>query len=184
MIKRRKFIQASALVFSFNVAGSLLNLSCAQAAAKSIPHTIFTDEQARDLDHLADALVLGAKKSGLSHFIDQQLQRDGQSDCLLMIKYLGVPTPYKEFYLAGLSAAQAAAKRAYGKDLSQLNDIEAETFVADMASDALKGWQGPPASFFYFVLRADAIDVRYGTEQGFKDLDIPYMAHISPKTAW
>ena len=184
MIKRRQFLQSSAFVFSFNIAGSLLNLSCAQASALKAPHLNFTEEQTADLGRLADALVIGAQESGITHFIDQQLQRDGKSDCLLMIRYLGVPAPYKEFYLAGLSAAQVAATHKYNKPIAQLDDAEIESFISAMTNDALKGWQGPPASFFYFVLRADAIDVRYGTEKGFRDLNLPYMAHITPKTAW
>jgi hypothetical protein len=53
-----------------------------------------------------------------------------------------------------------------------------------MAQDKLPDWQGLPASLVYFVLRADALDVRYGTQQGFTDLNIPYMAHIAPVTQW
>jgi hypothetical protein len=34
------------------------------------------------------------------------------------------------------------------------------------------------------VLRSDAVDVVYGTEEGYKDLGIPYMAHIAPLKRW
>ena len=53
-----------------------------------------------------------------------------------------------------------------------------------MASDNLTEWMGPPASYVLFVLRADALDVTYGTPEGFESLGIPYMAHIMPETPW
>ena len=58
-----------------------------------------------------------------------------------------------------------------------------------MASIAFYGqttWL-PPAtcsSYVLFVLRADALDVTYGTPEGFEALGIPYMAHIMPETPW
>ena len=36
----------------------------------------------------------------------------------------------------------------------------------------------------YFVLRNDAVDVFYGTQDGFEALGIPYMAHIEPPSRW
>jgi hypothetical protein len=53
-----------------------------------------------------------------------------------------------------------------------------------ISKDEVLNWEGAPASFFSFVLRADALDVVYGTEHGFEQLGIPYMAHISPQEAW
>jgi hypothetical protein len=34
------------------------------------------------------------------------------------------------------------------------------------------------------VLRADAVDVVYGTMEGYEALGIPYMAHIAPDKRW
>jgi len=53
-----------------------------------------------------------------------------------------------------------------------------------MAADSLSDWVGPPASYVLFVLRADALDVTYGTPEGFENLGIPYMAHIMPEQPW
>jgi hypothetical protein len=33
-------------------------------------------------------------------------------------------------------------------------------------------------------VRADALDVVYGTPEGFDALGIPYMAHIKPEKPW
>ena len=43
---------------------------------------------------------------------------------------------------------------------------------------------GAPDPFFAFVVRADAVDVTYGTMDGFRDLGVPYMAHIEPPSRW
>ena len=45
-------------------------------------------------------------------------------------------------------------------------------------------WSGPPASYVMFLLRADALDVVYGTQAGFAKLGIPYSAHILPEANW
>jgi hypothetical protein len=54
-----------------------------------------------------------------------------------------------------------------------------------MIAGSPAGWAGGvPAPLFYFGLRSDAIDVVYGTVDGFAKLGIPYMPHILPTTAW
>ena len=59
-----------------------------------------------------------------------------------------------------------------------------QALVEKMLSDSVEGWQGAPASFFLFLLRADGLDVTYGTETGAEQLGIPYSAHISPESNW
>ena len=56
--------------------------------------------------------------------------------------------------------------------------------VGKIAGGEIEGWEGPPAGFFYFVLRSDAVDVVYGTKTGFEVLGVPYMAHIEPTSDW
>jgi hypothetical protein len=34
------------------------------------------------------------------------------------------------------------------------------------------------------VLRSDAVDVVYGTMEGYASLGIPYMPHIAPTKRW
>ena len=54
-----------------------------------------------------------------------------------------------------------------------------------MRQNKLAGWQGPPAAgFVYFLLRSDAVDVVYGTVEGYAELGIPYQAHIMPLKRW
>ena len=43
-----------------------------------------------------------------------------------------------------------------------------------MRQNKLEGWQGPARAFVYFLLRSDAVDVVYGTMEGYASLGIPY----------
>jgi hypothetical protein len=36
----------------------------------------------------------------------------------------------------------------------------------------------------YLILRSDAVDVVYGTMDGYANLGIPYMPHIAPSKRW
>ena len=53
-----------------------------------------------------------------------------------------------------------------------------------MRQNKIDGWQGPAGAFVYLVTRSDAVDVVYGTMDGYAALGIPYMAHIAPTTRW
>src|SRR6267143_1000401 len=67
---------------------------------------------------------------------------------------------------------------------AQLNTPSQREFVDLMRQGKLDGWQGPPAPFIYFVTRSDAVDVVYGTVEGYESLGIPYMPHIAPEKRW
>jgi hypothetical protein len=53
-----------------------------------------------------------------------------------------------------------------------------------MRQNKIEGWQGPGGPFVYLVLRSDAVDVVYGTMEGYASLGIPYMPHIAPTKRW
>ena len=53
-----------------------------------------------------------------------------------------------------------------------------------MRQNKVEDWKGRPAALAYAVLRADAVDVVYGTMEGYEALGIPYMAHIAPEKRW
>ena len=46
-----------------------------------------------------------------------------------------------------------------------------------MRQNKIEGWQGPAGGFVYFVLRSDAVDVVYGTMEGYESLGVPFMPH-------
>jgi hypothetical protein len=53
-----------------------------------------------------------------------------------------------------------------------------------MRQNKIEGWTGRPAAIAYAVFRADAVDVVYGTMEGYEALGIPYMPHIPPEKRW
>ena len=165
------------------VAGCKRDMTPADARRESVPFGLFSDADVAAIDKLADTLVPGSAQAGLAHYLDHQLTTLPENN-MLMIKYLGVPAPYDGFYHGGLTAAAAAAKSIFATDIADLSEDQASTLVSNMASGEIDNWEGPPAGFFYFVLRSDAVDVSYGTKAGFEALAIPYNAHIEPPSRW
>jgi hypothetical protein len=53
-----------------------------------------------------------------------------------------------------------------------------------MRQNKLESWKGPGAGFVNFLLRTDAVDVVYGTMDGYANLGVPYQAHIAPTRSW
>ena len=144
---------------------------------------ILDDAARAALDVLGEALVPGAAAAGFADYLEAQFAA-APARGLLMLRYLGVPPPWQDFYLPALRAAEAYAGVRFGKGISALSATEAAELVGDIAAGKPAQWDAPPAPFFYFVLRADALDVAWGTRAGFERLDIPYMAHIAPRTDW
>lgn len=180
---RRGFIKSSGLALPFLVAGKALLLSPAEAFAAQLPMQVLTATETATLQALAESIVPGAREAGIAHYIDKQLAAT-PTDSLLMLKYLGVPPPYASFYQSGLSNSAKLAQTRYKKAWSALDAEQLGALTDAIAQDKTPDWSGAPASFFFFVLRADATDVVYGTEQGFERIDMPYSAHISPLEKW
>ena len=172
-LSRRHLLARGTAAGFFVVAGECLWLTPQEAEARVFEPQILSPQQCKALSMLGDALVPGAAAAGLSAYIDLQLQAGDES--LLIGKYLGVDT-----------SAQTGFYRAAADNVMLLADesISMHTFATSMATDAVSGWAGPPASYVLFVLRADALDVTYGTPEGFEKLGIPYMAQIKPDRPW
>jgi len=172
-LTRRHLLARSSAAGFFMVAGQWVWLTPREAEAREFEPQILSPEQCTALSILGDALVPGAASAGLAAYIDLQLQAGDQS--LLIGKYLGVDT-----------SAQAGFYQAAADNVIAMTDerTSTQTFIANMAGDTLSDWIGPPASYVLFVLRADALDVTYGTPEGFENLGIPYMAHIMPEQPW
>ena len=102
---------------------------------------------------------------------------------LLMLKYFQIPPPYADFYKAGLKALDAFSHANFGKNFTDLSAAQQTKIVKKMIAGP-KNWDGPPAFLFYMFVRSDAVDLVYGTPEGFEKLDVPYMAHIDPPQGW
>jgi len=170
--RREVLATGGAALFGFLVAGRRTWATPGEAVQQGFTPEVLHPAQVAALQTLGDALVPGAAAAGVGAYVDAQLAAGDQS--MLMAKYVGVPVEQQAgFYGAALDAVHQA-----------LEGLTAASLTAAMAGDAVPDWQGPPASYVFFVLRADALDARYGTQQGFADLAIPYSAHILPETAW
>jgi hypothetical protein len=185
-VTRRTFVekalQSSVLALSFTVPTGTLLLTPGEARARDIPFRKLDAALARDLAKLGETIVPGATTAGLTHFLDHQLAGD-PNDALLIARYFQVALPYSNFYGAGVKTANAMAKKTAGKETASLNATEMVTLVKSMSvPDTVV--DGFPAFLFYMCLRSDAVDVVYGTPEGFKKLNIPYMQHIMPPEGW
>lgn len=165
------------------VAGQTLMMTPGEAFAADVPLVVLSDLEATTLAAVADVIVPGARRAGVVHFVDKQLSLE-LDQSLLMLKYLGEPAPFDEFYKSGLAALAQLSQDAYGKPWDELDSTESVELVRRVVANDVGDWSAPPAPFVYFVLRADACDVVYGTEEGFSKIEMPYMAHIKPSYNW
>src|SRR5215831_3164188 len=184
-IERRALMKGAALsALAFSVAGAQVLLSPREARAQNIPLRTLTPPQAEALDAIGETLVPGAQAAGISHFVDQQLSIPPE-EALLEARILNIRPPYANFYRAALGAVDRAS-RAKNNDrgFAQLSMSERNDFIDLMRQNKIEGWQGPAGPFVYLVLRSDAVDVVYGTVDGYAALGIPYMPHIAPTKRW
>ena len=183
-ISRRKFLGAGgAGLLTFYVSGCKVAMTPQQAKTQGADFQVLKSDHVDALEALGDVLVPGSSEQGIAHFIDHQLAASPQGE-LLMIKYLGVNPPFDGFYLAGLEGLEGASQASHGNRFADLTQDQQAALVAGIAQSNPEGWTGPPAPFFYFVLRGDAVDVVYGTPKGFDKLKVPYMPHIEPPQGW
>ena len=185
-ITRRTFVdralKGSLLSLSFKVGGSVLLLTPREARAKELPLQHLEVDQATMLELLGETIVPGSGDSGLVHFIDHQLGVS-PDDCMLVAKFFQVEPPYKNFYLGGLSSMATAAEQHMGKPFETLDESELTQLIREISKPGTIV-DGYPVFLFYLCLRSDAVDVVYGTPEGFRKLNVPYMEHILPPEGW
>ncbi|MDY6945094.1 MAG: gluconate 2-dehydrogenase subunit 3 family protein [Pseudomonadota bacterium] len=180
---RREILRSSGLgLLAFGIAGCSREPSPAAARDEVVFKTLTRSEVAA-LDSLGESLVPGAAAAGLSSYIDLQLSGTA-SNSMLMAKYLGLSPPFLEFYRTGLAGFAAAARRRFNIAPESITRQQSDTLLAQIAAGEVPDWAGPSQQLFYFALRSDAVDVVYGTVEGFGSLKIPYMAHIPPSKEW
>jgi len=184
-IERRLFIKGAAMgALAFTVGGIEVMLTPRSARSQGVPFRTLTAEQAELLEALGETLVPGARQAGISHFVDQQLSIPAE-EALLEARILNVRPPFANFYRAALGAVDRASQaRSNGRRFAELNESERREFVDAMRQNKIDGWQGPAGGLVYTVLRNDAVDVVYGTMEGYAALGIPYMPHIAPTKRW
>ena len=183
-IERRAFMKGAAIgALAFTVGGVEVLLTPSVARAQGVPLRTLTAAQAATLDALGETLVPGALQAGISHFVDQQISIPAE-EALLEARILNVRPPYANFYRAALGAVDRASQALNGRGFAQLGEAEQRGFVDNMRQNKIEDWQGPAGPFVYLLLRSDAVDVVYGTMDGYAALGIPYMPHIAPSKRW
>ena len=182
--QRRIFLKGAAFgALAFTVGGAQVLLSARDARAQGVPFRLLNAKEGETIEALGETLLPGARAAGIAHFIDQQLSVP-PTEALLQARILNVKPPYVNFYRAAIGAIDKASLARSERRFANLNTAEQREFVDLMRQNKLEGWQGPPGPFVYLVTRSDAVDVVYGTMEGYASLGIPYMAHIPPERRW
>jgi hypothetical protein len=183
-MERRVFLKGASMgVLAFAVGGVEVLMTPGQARARAVPYRLLGGEEAETIEALGEALVPGAREAGIAHFIDQQVAGPAE-DALLEARIMNVRPPYVNFYRAAIGAVDRTSQAMHGRKFAELSTVEQHDFVDLMRQNKIEGWQGPSGGFVYFLLRSDAVDVVYGTVEGYEALGIPYMPHIAPDKRW
>jgi hypothetical protein len=184
IVDRRQFLKDTGRGIAVaSILGPALYLSPAEARTRKLPLKVLNDHQLKTLEAAAEVLVPGATEAGVGYFIDEQLSRH-PNDSLLMAQYLNVPPPYANFYIGAVMALDGFAQGTRSKAFAKLSEDERDAIIGGLFPKQPAGWQGPPSEPVYLCLRADAVDVVYGTMAGFESLEVPYLAHIEPEQDW
>ena len=182
-LSRRNFIRQSGLALTFTVAGKALLLTPREAYARNVPFSILNPAEVKVLEAICEHLLPGASENGVAHFVDRQLMQD-PNDSLLFIKCFNVEPPYENFYRSALAEISRVSETVYGKSITELDQADAAALIESLRDGKVSDWNGPPPPLVYHILRNDAVDVVYGTMEGFANLGIPYLAHIEPPRTW
>jgi hypothetical protein len=179
---RREFLRSAGCLL-YSVAGADLWLTPAEARARGAAFRVLDPQQVRTLEAFGDLLAPGAREAGVAHFVDSQLTVH-PNDSLLIARSFNIEPPYQGFYAGALAAVERFSEQRHRRPFDALAESEAVALVREIAAKDPDGWAGPPAPLAYVVLRSDAVDVVYGTVEGFRRLNVPYMPHILPPTPW
>jgi hypothetical protein len=183
-MERRVFLKGATMgMLAFTVAGAEVLMKPGEARAKGVPFRLLNGAEAETLEALGETLVPGARDAGFAHFIDHQVSVP-PVEALLEARIVNVKPPYINFYRAAIGGVDKASAARLGKRFAALSAAEQHDFIDQLRQNKIEGWQGPPPGQVYFVLRSDAVDVVYGTMEGYESLGIPYLAHIAPDRRW
>ncbi len=183
-MERRAFMKGAGIgALAFTVGGVEVLLTPREAWAQGVPLRTLTAEQAATLAALGETLVPSARGAGIVNFVDQQLSIPAE-EALLQARIFNVRPPFANFYRAAIGAVDNNSEKVTGRKFAALSTTEQRDFVNNMRQNKIEGWTGPSAAFVYTILRSDAVDVVYGTMEGYAALGIPYQAHIVPTKRW
>ena len=143
---------------------------------------VFSKSEAATYAAWGDVLAIGAAKAGVAQFVDKYLAKP-YPDSLLLLRCLQNP-PFDDFYIGGIAGINQESQARYSRPFLELQADRRNAVVNAAATSSTIAWTTPSPNFFYFVSRSDAVDVVYGTVNGFTKLGIPYLPHIRPPRPW
>lgn len=155
------------------------------AEAKTVENTSYKVLTAAEVETLAAwcaTMVSGADQAGVARFVDENLAGD-QAASLLLLRYLDA-SDMAGFYRKGISGIEKECQHRFGLTFVRATATQRLELVEAAIASKMQVWIEPTPNFFYFISRSDAVDVVYGTQAGFADLKIPYLAHIQPPKPW
>jgi len=183
-IGRRRFVKGATLgALAFTLGGVEVLMAPREARARNVPFRLIDVHQGDTLEAVGETLVPQAREAGIAHYIDQQLSVPPH-ESLLQARIFNFRPPFADFYRTAIATIDESSRKLFGREFAQLPASEQRDFVDRMRQNKIEGWKGRPASAVYAVLRADAVDVVYGTMEGYEALGVPYMAHIPPEKRW
>jgi Gluconate 2-dehydrogenase subunit 3 len=183
-IGRRGFMKGATLgALAFSVGGVETLMTPGEARARNVPFRLLDAHQGETLEALGETLVPQAREAGIAHYVDQQISVRPE-ESLLQARIFNVRPPFADFYRSTIISVDEASRKIFGKEFAQLTAADQREFVGRLRQNKIEDWKGRPAPLTYAVLRADAVDVVYGTTEGYEALGIPYMPHIPPEKRW
>ncbi len=182
---RRSFIKGASIgALAFTVGGVEVMLTPKEARAQGVPLRVLDPAEAETLEAVGDMLAIGAKDAGIAHFVDQQLTVPPPY-ALLSLRVSEFRPPYVDFYRDALAALESSAKAVHSRKFSEFTEAEKLEFVDLLSHHEIEAWDGKATqTLVYATLRDDAVDVVYGTVDGFARIGVPYLPHILPERKW
>jgi gluconate 2-dehydrogenase subunit 3-like protein len=179
---RRHLLKAGGASLAMAAAAPLALFDPRVARAQGAPFNVLSPDEVTTIEALSDALVPGAREAGVSHYIDHELASPSPR---LLLRFAQLRGPMAPYYHGAL-AAFAASMTAQGNAFASLSADAQHTVIEALRTGTIKPWDAGtvPPPVFYGMMRNDGVDVVYGSVEGFKSLDIPYMPHIMPKATW
>ena len=182
-IGRRQFI--SGVVGTAAVAGSMSIPNGSFGAGKDKvkeQYRTFNKMQAETFAAWCNLIVNGSANAGVAYFVDKYISNP-YAQSLIMARFFE-DSPLSDFYIAGIAGIDKESREQFDRTFVLLESDKQLQIINAASQSKTRIWVKPSPFIFYLMSRSDAIDVVYGTEQGFQNLDIPYLAHLPPPQPW
>ncbi|MFY2822455.1 gluconate 2-dehydrogenase subunit 3 family protein [Ruegeria sp. MALMAid1280] len=183
MMGRRRFLtRVIPTTFWANIVTLSLSRNAEAKTVENESYKILTTTEAETLAAWCTVIVSGAEEAGVARFVDENLAGN-QSASLLLLRYIDA-SDMAEFYRKGILGIEKECQHRFGLSFARVTAGQRMKMIEAAVASEMQVWTDPDPNFFYFISRSDAVDVVYGTQTGFADLKIPYLAHIPPPRPW